>query len=185
MVGGLLALSCAFASFGEVTVGWQACFEPGVFFLHDAAHFLYLLLGGAIALAVGQFFLPGEAYKVGGTIDAHLLQVGHRYAHQVVSLPARGTPHLAALAEITAHDEHHFPVFELIEIFASGDAYLAHEQLIVVVSGYAFFGFSSSASSSDCLLSGLSATTVGILYHLALNSITDVISCCTSSGSAS
>ena len=131
-------------------------FAFGVLFHHHAAHTLHLVLVGYVVLAdaPGASVLPGEADEVGGAVDASLLDVGHRHAHEVICLPSRCAPEIAASADVAAHDEHDFPIFEVVEIFEARDAYLAHKQLKAVVGGYAFFSSSAGLSSSSVSSAG-------------------------------
>lgn len=69
-------------------------FAFGVLFHNLAAHTLHLVLVGYVvgADAPGATVLPGEAEQVGGAVDASLLDVGHRHAHEVICLPSRRAP---------------------------------------------------------------------------------------------
>jgi hypothetical protein len=51
---------------------------------------------------------------------------------------------------VSSNDAVNFPEAKLIEKLMSADAYLANDQLVDVVGGYAFFGFLMTRLPSGC-----------------------------------
>lgn len=81
----------------------------------------------------------------------------------------------AIIAALNADD---VTICEFVEVFATVDAYLAHEDSVSVVGGQAFFGSSSvssqlseHASDADALSAVIDcSSTDGMSYHAARNS---------------
>ena len=93
--------------------------------------------------------------------------------HEVVCLPAGGTPEVTVSAVVAANDTTYFPPFQAVLQFAGCAAYLAHDDGVVVVSGQSFFccspvsSFCPSASCSSACL-----TTSGTLKNSLAKSMT-------------
>ena len=55
--------------------------------------------------------------------------------HEIVCLPACGTPYIATAAVVASDDSVSFPEFNVIKKFAAWYSYLANEQFIEIVGG--------------------------------------------------
>ena len=104
--------------------------------------------------------VPRQRQQIVDAVDAVFRELfsSDLCGHDVVSLPAGGTPEVTVSAVVTANDATDFPPFQAVLQFARCAAYLAHDDGVVVVSGQSFFGcfpvssfWSSASFSSACL----------------------------------
>ena len=90
--------------------------------------------------------IPRQWQQIVDAVDAVFgeLLASDLCRHEVVSLPAGGTPEVTVSAVVAANDAADFPPFQAVLQFARCAAYLAHDDGVVVVSGQSFFGCSSA-----------------------------------------
>lgn len=119
--------------------------------------------------------VPRQRQQIVNAVDAVFgeLLASDLCCHDVVCLPAGGTPEVTVSAVVAANDTTDFPPFQAVLQFARCAAYLAHDDGVVVVSGQSFFSCSpvssfwpSASFSSACL------TTSGTLKNALAKSMT-------------
>lgn len=93
---------------------------------------------GDVIVADGRYVrFPRELDQVGGLVDTRFSQGfgACLCRHEVVGLPAGGTPQVAVAAVVASDDGLHFPPAQPVIKILDADSYLAHEQREELVDG--------------------------------------------------
>ena len=87
------------------------------------------------------FVVPRQRQQIVDAVNAIFreLVATDLCGHNVICLPAGGTPEVTVSAVVSSNDAAYFPPFQAVLQFARCAANLAHDDGVVVVSGQSFF----------------------------------------------
>ena len=116
----------------------EVCLHVG----HILLQSLLILLGDDL-LRIRVLHVPRQREQVCGVIYTLLLEFLTAYlcAHQIEGLPTDCAPQILNPSRVTQSDALRLPEYDIVQEFTTRYSDFAHELLIEVVSGYAFFGF--------------------------------------------